>query len=313
MARVFIIPQRNDLAGINLSLTDVQPNAGQKNSIYDGAAQNIYIAESIDPIGATVVNGLSWVSGSLNTQLAADAVADDTTGGGNDVTAVADTTFGLAAYLKDRVQAGGVALATAPQLAFADANTIAQNLMTDVVTGVDLDLARINTRIAAVAADSDLNGASGFSRSFGTVEEVLRILAGESYRLRALTIIENVAGEFLTLAQRTVFVDAQTPAEIATQGQFYAAGAFLTASDAGYRARPTLIRNGSINASAVEGVLAGYAANPGIEVLNRNFAYTAGAVTTIRPRAVRLDGTAVPTNGISPAVRVITDEGVVLA
>ena len=46
--------------------------------------------------------------------LAANAVADDTTGGGNDVTAMQATSFGLASYLKDRVHRAGKTVRTRP-------------------------------------------------------------------------------------------------------------------------------------------------------------------------------------------------------
>ena len=55
--RVFIIPLRNDLVGINMNLSDLHPVAGQRNSIYDGNPQNAYIAEMQDPLGVTVTNG----------------------------------------------------------------------------------------------------------------------------------------------------------------------------------------------------------------------------------------------------------------
>lgn len=315
--RVFIVPRRNDLAGMNLSLTDVHPNAGQKNSIYDGVPQNIYVPESIDVAGATVVNGIAYISGSLNTTLAAanNNVDDDTTGGGNDVTATQETAFGLAAYLFDRVQGGGTALATAPPLPFADANTVAGLILADVLTGTNLDLARINAHLNATVANTDLNGASGNSRSFGSVEDIMRILSGEVYRLPLLTILGEHSGgtkEFYALATRQALVQAQTPAQVASQGQFYASGSFLAASDAGYRARPTLIRNGSINASLAEGVIEGYSAAAGITVTNPSFAYNAADVTAWRPRAQRVTGANVPATGLDPAIHLYTDTGVCL-
>src|SRR3989344_4302099 len=116
--RIYIIPRRNDLAGAGISLRDLKPNAGQKNSIYDGQHQNVYVAEPLDQAGATVVDGLVYVSGSKNTTLTANAVADDTTGGGNDVTAMQATSFGLASYLKDRVHRAGIAAAANGEFAF---------------------------------------------------------------------------------------------------------------------------------------------------------------------------------------------------
>lgn len=306
--RIYIVPLRNDLRGLGLSLTDLKPNAGQKNSIYDGEHQNVYLEESLDRPGTTVVDGINYVSGPLNTTLTANAVADDTTGGGNDVTAMQATTFGLAAYLKDRVHRAGIAVAANGELAFAECNTVAGLILTDALAGTTLNLARINVHLAATVANTDLTGASGNSKSFGAVEDIMRILSGEVYRLPALTIIENVAGQFRSLAERQVFVDAQTPAMIAAQGQFYASGGFLAADEAGYRARPRLARTGALNLSVLSGVLSHYMGS--MNVLNsNNYAYSAGAVTAWKPRAVGLTGTAIPTNGAGPLVAVYDADG----
>lgn len=312
--RIFIIPRRNDLAGMSLSLGDLAPNAGQKNSIYAGAHQNVYLQESIDALSTdTVVNSLAWVSGSLNTQLAAGGVDDDTTGGGDDVSAVAATTFGLAAYILDRVQDGGVALATASPMPFADANTIAQDIMDAAFAGNALTLTAINTIIANTAANSDLDGSSGNSRSFGSVEDVLRILSGEVYRLPALTILGEDSGgsaEFYTEATRQALVDAQTVSQVTAQGQFYAKGSFLSADDAGYRARPELVRTGALNLSLGSGVLSEYTSNATeVAVVNPSFAYSAGAVKPFRPRATFLDTSNVPATGLGILCRVYLNDG----
>ena len=308
--RVYIIPRRNDLAGINMCLHDLKPNAGQKNGVYDGTPQNIYISEMCDRPGATVVNGTQYVSGSFNTTLTADAVADDTTGGGNNVNAVATTTFGLAAYLKDRVHRAGIAALGNGELAFAECNAAAALIVDDAEAGVTLDITRINAHLAATVDQTDLTGASGNSVSFGAVEDIIRILSGEVYRVPALTIIESAAGAFQTLAQRQVFVAAQTPAIVATQGQFVASGGFLTPTDVGFRRRPLLARSGAVNISSAMGQIHGYKQN--VTVLNPDFAYTAGEVTAWRPRAYTLDGTAVPSTGVYPAMQLYTNEGVAL-
>jgi len=306
--RIYIVPRRNDLEGMLISLGDLHPNAGQKNSIYQGAHQNVYMVEGLDPLAATVVSSTSWVSGSRNTTLAADAVADDTTGGGNDVTAMAATTFGLAAYIKDRVQDGGTASAVAPQMPWADCNAIAQAIMTSAMAGGAMTLAGINTIILLTAVNSNLAGA-GISRSFGTVDDILRILSGEVYTLPELTIIENVLGQFQTLAQRTVFTDAQTVAFITAQGQFEASGDFLAADAAGYRARASLVRTGSANISLASGKLAAYTTNTTMVVLNPVYAYTAAAVTAIKTRATLLDTTAVPEAGTGILCHVYLNDG----
>jgi hypothetical protein len=205
--RVYIVPRRNDLAGMNLALGDLHPNAGQRNSIYDGAPQNVYVPAGIDVAGTTNVNGVAYISGSLNTTLtsAHNDVDDDTTGGGNDVTATQETAFGLAAYLLDRVQGGGVASATAAPISIANANTIAGLILADVLTGTDLTVARLTAHCVATVANTDFDGDAALSRSFGTVEDVMRILSGEVYRLPIRTILgedSGGTGAFYTLATR---------------------------------------------------------------------------------------------------------------
>ena len=306
--RVYIVPLRNDLKGLGLSLTDLKPSAGQRNSIYDGQHQNVYLEESLDPAGTTVVDGINYVSGPLNTTLTANAVADDTTGGGNNVTAMQATSFGLAAYLKDRVHRAGIAAAANGELAFAECNAAAALILTDALAGTTLDLARINVHLAATVAQTDLTGASGFSKSFGSVEDIMKILSGAVYRLPVLTIIENVGGNFRSLAERQVFVAAQTAAYVAAQGQFYASGSFLTASDAGFRDRALLARTGALNLSVLSGVLSHYKGS--MTVLNSsNYAYSAGAVTAWKPRAVKITGAAIAATGTSPLVAVYDQDG----
>lgn len=308
--RAYIVPRRNDLAGMGIYLADLKPNAGQRNSVYDGESQNVYVAEGLDFPGTTVVSGISYLSGSLNTTLAADAVADDTTGGGNDVTAMAITTFGLAAYLKDRVHSGGKTAPLNGELAFATCNTVAQNIRNRVGSGLSLTLADINTLLAAAVANTELASSVANSKSFGSVEDILRILSGEVYRLPALTIIENVAGQFRSLAERTVFVSAQTAAQVASQGQFYASGGFLSPTDSGFRRRPELFRTGALNISAGEGVLAGYKTN--LSLFNPAFAYTAADVKAWTPRAYLVTGSVVPTTGEGPFLSVYDHLGNVL-
>jgi hypothetical protein len=308
--RIYIIPRRNDLAGVGLNLNDLKPNAGQKNNIYDGEHQNVYVAEPLDQFGTTTVDGLVYVSGSKNTTLTADAVADDTTGSGNDVTAMQATTFGLAAYLKDRVHRAGIAAADNGEFAFGECNSAALLIIADVEAGVSLTLARINAHLATTVAQTDLTGASGDSKSFGSVVDILRILSGEVYRLPKLSIIENVAGQFRSLAERQVFVAAQTAAMIAAQGQFYASGSFLDADDVGYQARPTMVETSAVNLSLASGVLAAYKGN--ITVLNPDFAYSAGAVTAWRPRARDIAGNAIATKGLHQVLAVYNGDGEVL-
>jgi len=308
--RVFIIPRRNDLVGVGIHLNDLHPNAGQKNGVYDGTHQNVYLAEMIGVPGATVVNGLAYVSGSKETTLAAaHNFIDDRTSvaaGGNNVQATQQTAFGLAAYIMDRIDPGGAGGAGTNPIAFANANALAIDIMQAAAAGNALTLAAINVILSAVVANTDLDGAAATSVSFGSVEDILRILAGEIYRVPLLTIVGDDTGgtsDFLGLVARQAIVAAQLVTDVTTYGQFYASGDFLAADDAGYQARPTLVRTGAFNLSVASGVISGLAAAPGITLLNtNNHAYAAADVLAWRPRATYLDQTVVPATGIAPAI-----------
>ncbi len=309
--RVFIIPLRSDLAGVGLNLGDLHPNAGQKNSVYDGEAQNAYISEMHDQEGATVVNGIAYVSGALNTTLLAahNDIDDDSTGGGNDCSATQQTCFGLAAYLLDRVEQANAV--NDPPLTIAQANAAAGAIEAAALAGNPLTLAAINTLlVAAAGAGTELTNAGG-TNSFGTVEDILRILSGEIYRLPLLTILSTIAGGagFRTLAQRQVLTAAQTPAQITTQGQFYASGGFLVAGDSGYRAKPTLVPTGAFNISNAAGKVFGYK-QVTFRLENTNdHAYAAANVLAWRPRATLLGTGNVAATGIGAAIGVYDQDG----
>lgn len=298
--QVYIIPRRNDLDGVNIQVTDLRPNTSQRNLIYDGPGQSGYLKWSSDAPGFTQVDGDSFAGGSTQTQPLAALVADDTTGGGDDVGVPGVAQFGLAAYLIDRIDAGAAGAPFTP----AQAVTAANAILAEVEAGNALTAVAVDALLNAVVAGSGL----ALGLSFGTVEEILRIAQGQVFRLRSLSVItDNGLATFLSLADRQVIVDAQTPAMIAAQGQFYAQGAFLTADDPGYRDFRPLLRTGAFNISNGEGVLAGL--KDDIDWNNPNFAYTAAAVTVIYPRALLTDGNPVPEDGIHPAIRVYDHMG----
>jgi len=291
--QVYIIPLRNDLDGMNIQVVDLQPNTSQKNSIYDGAGQSGYVKWSFDHPGTTVVDGDSFAGGSTQTQPIANLVAVSSTGGPNDAGVPNVAQFGLAAYFRERIDAG----AAGARLTAAQAVTAANNLVTAVVAGTAPTAANINAVLAGVVAGSGLT----LGLSFGTVGEVLAILQGQVYRVHAKTIVTNAGlAVFLSLAARQVIVAAQTPAQIASQGQFYAQGGFLARGEPGFRDFLPLTRTGAMNISAGEGVLSHLKAD--MDWVNPNFAYVAGAVTAWRPRAYKLSGAVVPDTGIAKAV-----------
>jgi hypothetical protein len=286
--RVYIIPRRNDLEGIGVQLTDLWPNTSQKNSVLDGEGQTHYVGSCPDAPGATIVSGTAYVSGSKSTSLTVNPVIDDTTGGGNDCYAPATTTLGLAAYLRDRVQK----VTNGSFLTFANANTIAANIRTVAEAGTALTLAAINAIIAAEDAGSSLDG----DPSFGTVEDILRILSGETYVSPQYTTITSAVPTFINEAARDVLVAAQvTPVNGGIT--FVAKGHFLTSLETGYIGRPTLAKTGILLASLGAGQLY-HGKTTSVPILNPRFTYGTGGT------ALDIAGTVIPVTGLHVALAV---------
>ena len=252
-----------------------------------------------------------YESGSRQTIMSVfyDAVADDTTGGGNDVLANQNACLGLAAYLRERVQPGGVASAVAGRMTWAHANTQAGAILALVVSGGDLTLAGINAVLSSVPdggiAATDLDGAAILSLSFGSVDDILRIIAGEIYRSPMDCIICTQANVFLNLASRDALVLAQLPA--VTGQTFVSQGAFLSNLENGYERIPTLAVTGDMYASMGGGYL--FKMEAGQTFKNPNFAYAAADVTEFKPRAYDLSGVVIPVTGTLGTVRVYDEEG----
>lgn len=302
--RAYVLARRNDLDGVNMQVTDLRPNTSQRNLIYDGPGQSGYLKYSYDQPGVTVVSGDSYGGGSLTT-IPTALVVGDTTGGGNDVQSPVVANFGLAAYLRERIQAGGLAAGTGP-LNIPQSIIAANGLAAAAEAGTVLTLAAINAVLTmAAAAATELTSAGG-SLSYGAVEDVLRLLQGQAYRVRGLTIITDNAGVFLTLAQRQVLVAAQ---DSATTGLvFYAEGEFLADDAAGFRHLRNIVPSGALRISLHEGVLAGYA-DATFGYLNPTFAYAAGTTLT---RAVDIAGNNIPATGVHAAVVVYNNDGTLL-
>jgi hypothetical protein len=300
---------------MNLQVLDLKPNTSLKNSVLDGNGQTFYI-DSMDWFGATTDQNDSFKSGSRNTDFATasnyDCTAQDTTGGGNDCFATARASFGLAAYLREMVQPGGIILATAGRMTPANAILQARALAALVESGGNLTAAGINTVLCNVGvggtANTDLTGAAGFSRSHGTVDDILRIMSGETWVCPRYVIVANAANQFLTAASRATLVTAQKP--WVTGKTFVASGHWATTTEPGHKEIPMLAYGGAVNASYHAGYLFKLAAN--VTFLNPNKAYTAGDVSQERPRAVRMSGAAIAATGTAPVVRVYDYDGTCL-
>lgn len=276
--RIFIIPLRNDLDGMGVQVTDLWPNTSQRNGVLDGPGQTCYIGACPDAPGTTQVSGATYVRGSKSTTLAANPVADDTTGGGDDVVAPVTTTLGLAAYIRERVEnAGG-----GDFIALADANTMAASIRTAALAGDSLTEPAISALLDAVVGGTGL--IAGYS--FGTVEDILRILSGETYISPQYTIIGDQTNAFLGETDRDVLVAAQL---VGLNGgiTFRSKGHFLTSLETGYVGRPTIAKTGIALASLGVGQLQGFSSSTQI-LVNPAFVYGTGGT------AVNIVGAAIP-------------------
>jgi hypothetical protein len=280
--RAYIVPRRNDVVGMNIHLKDLQPNTSQRNSSIDPVGQSGYLPQGADQLGATVLDstGVAYVSGSRMTRTLVVLADADTDGGGadSDVTTRAD--YGLVAYLRERIDAGAAGAVCTP----AQALDMAEAILALVEAGTPLTEAAIDAALAGVVASSGL--AEG--DSFGTVEEILRILSGEVYIVAKNTIIATNGGTFRTAAERATAVDNAT-------STYYEAGRFIAVDESGFRNIPRFYRNTSLNASAAVGDLS--VMKGSMTFKNPNFAYAAGEVTSLRPRATDLAGNALPATG----------------
>lgn len=179
----YICVARADIPRGTLQVLDLQPNTSLKDRLYDPPSQSKYL-----------------------NRVTSDSVA---TVGTTPVATRADYR-GLAAYLIDHIEAGGLAAGTAAFTA-AQANTAAAAIIAEVDAGNALTLADINTVLAGVVADTELTSGGG-SASTGSVEEVLRILAGGEYLLPAgssvdsdgSTFVAAVAGSFVESDRETL-------------------------------------------------------------------------------------------------------------
>jgi hypothetical protein len=313
--RAYMVPLRDDLAGMGLYVYDLKPNGSQKSSVLDGVGQSHYLHHSFNAqADDQVVNAAEGlVSGSPNRiTIAATAAADVIAPGGNETLLTQATDFGLKAYLRERVHVNpGVNDDTLNQaelnLMF---NSIAaradpQNLIPGGSN--NLALADINGFLVAHAgAGTDLDGAGATSDSFGSVEDIIRILSGEVYRTRENTCVADQAGAFLSLTDRNTRVTGNQLAF-----PVYAQGGFLATAEVGFRAVPGLVPNGALRLSAKAGVLAAFAAPTGVAVLNPNFSRVGMTPTAARPFAQNpFDNVVIPANGIAPLCTVFDQAGI---
>lgn len=307
-SRAFIIPVRNDLSGLRINIWDLQPNTSQRNGSLDGDGQSGYLKYTMDRPATTTVSGNDYVSGSKTTSpLAATALADTDNDTNDDASVTTATEFGLLAYLRDRVHVnpGGNSDFLTP----TEALNISNDIIDVVQAGTDLTLTVVNGLIndRVAGADSDLTGDAAGSSSFGTLEDIFRILSGEVYRVKANTILGTETGAWVSQADRQTLVDNQDGDE------YFVSGDFLAEGDAGYQAVRTLALTGAVRGSVAGGVLSRLVGETGLAFTNPANAYAAGDVRAWKPRAVQFDGTAIPADGDVPVLRVYDGDGNILS
>lgn len=178
-SKAYAVQLRNDLPQGVLQVLDLKPNTSQKNSIYEGEGKTGYI------------------SNSLAVDLSAPTLGDD--GGGNKTFDGEST--GLVAYLIERVE--NTVPATHTHLTVAQAQKCASLIIADVINGTDIDSARITVHLTAICGGAvDLDG--GLADSWGSVEDVVKILAGHTYTIADGSIFALVANdEFQDESTRT--------------------------------------------------------------------------------------------------------------
>jgi hypothetical protein len=160
----FICLRRSDIQNGVLQVTDLWPNASQRNQSIDPKPQGPRYVSA--PVTSTVVLGSTGATQRF----------------------LATAQGGLAAYLIANVQVG----AGGPALTPAQADTAAAALIVAMVGGAVLNLAAINAILTAAAAGATLTG----NASTGAVTDVLRILSGASYTVPAGTIVQVVVSTF---------------------------------------------------------------------------------------------------------------------
>lgn len=166
----YVVVRRSDIPRGTLQVTDLHPNSSQKNQVYDGASQGPKYLNRFDATAVTT-----------------------SVGGGGAILAARDLT-GIGAYLIDHVEAGGLAAGLAA-LTFAEANSAAAAIAAIADAGTALTLAAVNAAIAGVVADTELTSVGG-SASTGSLEGLLRVMAGGVYTVPAGSVLDTDGSTF---------------------------------------------------------------------------------------------------------------------
>tara|TARA_Y100000310_G_scaffold296048_1_gene327976 strand:+ start:16434 stop:17393 length:960 start_codon:yes stop_codon:yes gene_type:complete len=295
MARAYIVLARNDLDANFLQALDLWPNSSHRNQVLDGPGQT---------------HGLThYFLDGINSAIATDGAF-----------LVNGDNYGLSAYIIgqfENVNAGEAFTA-------AEAIAIAVKVEQRVAAGLPLTIADFN---AICLIEVGTASGIGLGNSVGTIEPMLRILAGERFFQQDNTVLEaagtwtaggtgvfvnralvetaqsvrtGTAGDDivprLPVRGRNPFVGKTIPTTPAVQDEVLAATAQQNAgriSDVNFTDALAVIDTGRLQQSAINGALSRLAA-PTYAWRNPAFAYRAADVTAAMLRAVTIENVAIP-------------------
>lgn len=166
----FICKIRTDIPDAILQVLDLEPNTSQRSLIYDPAGQTKYVNRAVNNAIALAGAGPILTTAQFS---------------------------GLAAYLVDTIENTGSA---GEALTAAESNTIATALIARMDAGLKMELADVNTIIAATVVGCGI----GVGNSIATLGGVLRSLAGAAYVLPAGSAVEDIANLFIVTAAGAV-------------------------------------------------------------------------------------------------------------
>jgi hypothetical protein len=164
MAEVYICVIRTDIPDSVLQVLDLKPNESQRNFPYDPPGQTKYLRRADN-----------------------DTVSTQTVG---PVISTISAQSGVAAYLIDNVEAGGLAAGTGA-LTAAQANTSATNILAAMDTPAVVTLAAVNAILTAAAGAATELDNTGGSASTGSLTDLLQILAGGVYTVPSGAVLET--------------------------------------------------------------------------------------------------------------------------
>lgn len=290
MARAYIVVARNDVPDSLLQTLDIWPNTSQRNA-------------AVDPAGQTHYNSFFLLDG-VNAPVALAGVGPITVNG---------DTYGLSAYLVDNVLADFGAANRA--LTAAEAIAVAARIEDRVALGLSLRGADIDAILVVEAGANTSLTANG---SLGSVEEILRILAGERYLVPDTSEVAD-AGPNFTGVRSGYFVarpNVELPESVRSgglpvRGKNSFVGKTIPTStpvqagqqDTNFQDVLAVVDTGRLQQSAINGALAKMA-DPSFTFENGAFTYGGGATP-----AFDIGGNNIGTNFQGRAVAVYAADG----